>query len=126
LNRIRIAIEHYYTNESWETACEAIAKAFPVVVDLFALADEAPHEVLGDAWQTMLDVREVYERELQACEESFEKLKARVDVLQEVSFNCPECRSDLVSQEEQTNTDPLVNPGSMPLMRRRTERGQAR
>jgi hypothetical protein len=106
LNRIRTAIEHYYTNESRETVREAIAKAFPVVVDLFALADEAPHEVLGDAWQTMLDVRAVYERELQACEESFEELKARVNVVQEASFNCPECRSDLVSQEEPTNTDP--------------------
>jgi hypothetical protein len=104
LNRIRTDIEHYYTNESRESVREAIAKAFPVVVDLFSLEAEAPHEVLGDSWQTMLDVRAVYQRELQACEEAFEELKARIDV--EVPFNCPECRSDLVCQKEPTNTDP--------------------
>jgi hypothetical protein len=76
------------------------------VADLFALAGEPPHEVLGDAWQTMLEVRAVYERELRACEKSFEQLKARVGVLHDVSFNCPECRSDLIGQEEPTNTDP--------------------
>lgn len=75
-------------------------------MELFALADEAPHEVLGDVWQTMLEVRAVYERQLRVCEESFKDLITRVDVLQEVSFNCPECRSDLVFQEEPTNTDP--------------------
>jgi len=106
LNRIRTDIEHYYTTESRETVCEAIAKAFPVVVDLFELAEEPPHEVLGDAWQAMLDVRAVYERQLRACEESLDNLKARVPVLEEISFNCPKCRSDLVCQLGASNTDP--------------------
>src|SRR6266436_7832679 len=67
LNRIRTDIEHYCTDESRETVREAIAKAFPVVVDLFHLAEETPHEVLGEAWQTMLEVRTVYEKELATC-----------------------------------------------------------
>jgi hypothetical protein len=106
LNRIRTDIEHYCTTESKETVREAIAKAFPVAVELFALAGEAPHEVLGDAWQTMLDVRDVYERELRTCEESFAALKSETGVLEQISFNCSECRSDLVGQSEPTNTDP--------------------
>src|SRR5260370_23789416 len=61
LNRIRTDIEHYYPDESRETVREAIAKAFPVVVDLFHLAKEIPHEVLGDAWQTTLEVLPVSE-----------------------------------------------------------------
>jgi hypothetical protein len=106
LNRIRTDIEHYCTNESRQTVREAIAKAFPVAVDLFALAEVAPHEILGDAWQTMLDVRDVYKRELQACEKSFASLKSEVDVLEQISFNCPECRSNLIGQIEPSNTDP--------------------
>jgi transcription elongation factor Elf1 len=106
LNRIRTGIEHYYTNESRETVREAIAKAFPVVVDLFALAEEAPHELLGDAWQAMLEVRAVYERERRTCEDSFDNLKAYIHVLGDTSFNCPKCSSDLVCQTESTNTDP--------------------
>jgi hypothetical protein len=106
LNRIRTDIEHFCTGESRQTVREAIAKAFPVAVDLFALAAEAPHEVLGDAWHTMLEVRYVYEQELEACEKSFSTLKSEVDVLEQISFNCPDCRSDLVAQTEPTNTDP--------------------
>ena len=65
LNRVRTDVEHYYTDKPREAVREAIAKAFPIVADLFRLAKEAPSEVLGDAWQIMLDVRAVYERELQ-------------------------------------------------------------
>ena len=106
LNRIRTDIEHYCTNESRQAVREAIAKAFPVAVDLFASAGEAPHLALGDAWQTMLDVRDVYEQELQACEKSFAELKSEVGALEQITFNCPECRSDLVGQTAPTNTDP--------------------
>jgi hypothetical protein len=105
LNRIRTDIEHYYTNESRETVREAIAKAFPVVVDLFYLAEEVPHEVLGDAWQTMLEVRAVYEKELENCRASFGKINWPSNVMAEIAFNCPECQSDLVAQINRDNTD---------------------
>jgi hypothetical protein len=45
LNRIRTDIEHYYTSESREKIREAIARAFPVVVDLFRAAGEQPYDV---------------------------------------------------------------------------------
>jgi transcription elongation factor Elf1 len=105
LNRIRNAIEHYSTDESRETVREAIAKAFPVVVDLFNLAEEPPHEVLGDAWPIMLDVRAVYEKELERCRASFAKIDWPSKALADASFNCPECNSDLVAQVDPDNTD---------------------
>jgi hypothetical protein len=105
LNRIRTDIEHYYTAESRETVREAIAKAFPVVVDLFHLADEVPHEVLGDAWQTMLEVRAVYEKELESCRASFGKINWPSSVMAETALNCPECQSDLVAQIDTDNTN---------------------
>jgi transcription elongation factor Elf1 len=105
LSRIRTDIEHYYTNESRETVREAIAKAFPMVVDLFHLAEEVPHEVLGDAWQTMLEVRAVYEKELENCRASFGNINWPPNVMAETAFNCPECQSDLVAQINTDNTD---------------------
>lgn len=105
LNRIRTDIEHYFTDESRETVREAIAKAFLVVVDLFRLAEEIPHEVLGEAWQTMLEVRAVYEKELENCRASFGKIKWRSNVMAEIALNCPECQSDLVAQIDVDNTD---------------------
>ncbi len=105
LNRIRNDIEHYYTDEPGEVVREAIAKAFPVVTDLFRLAGEKPHEVLGDAWQVMLDVRAVYEQELDACRATFEKIDWPSASLANAPFNCPNCNSDLVSQEDPENTD---------------------
>lgn len=105
LNRIRIDIEHYFTNESRETVQEAIAKAFPVAVDLFALAGEAPHELLGAGWQTMLEVRVVYEKELANCRASFAKVVWPFVTLAQAPFNCPLCHSDLVAQTDIENTD---------------------
>ena len=55
INRIRNDIEHYHTTETRETVREAIAKAFPVVADLFRLAKEDPVAVLGDTWAEMLE-----------------------------------------------------------------------
>jgi DNA-directed RNA polymerase subunit RPC12/RpoP len=84
---------------------EAIAKAFPVAVDLFRLAREEPYEVLGDAWQAMLEVRAVYEKEVQACRASFEKVSWPSTTLADAPFNCPKCHSDLVAQADADNTD---------------------
>lgn len=105
LNRVRTDIEHYFTDESRETVREAIAKAFPVVVELFRLGEERPHEVLGEAWQTMLEVRAVYEKELENCRASFGNIKWRSSVMTEIALNCPECQSDLVAQVDVDNTD---------------------
>jgi hypothetical protein len=105
LNRIRNDIEHLYTNAAHKTVREAIAKAFPVVVDLFRLAGEEPHIVLGDFWQVMLDVRDVYEKELEACRRTFEAVDWKSASMADASLLCPECKSDLVEQRDASNTD---------------------
>ncbi len=104
LNRIRNEIEYYYTNASPQVVREAIAKAFPVVSDLFALADENPALMLGDAWGAMLEVKETYERELAACRATFAPVEWDSSTLAAATFNCTECHSDLVAQADPTNT----------------------
>lgn len=104
LNRIRKDIEHYYTDENREAVREAIAKAFPVVTDLFRLAKEPPHELLVEAWTAMLEVRAVYEHELDACRATFKNAEWPSASLAEAPFNCPHCHSDLVAQIDPKNT----------------------
>ena len=104
LNRIRTNVEHYFTDEPHEAVRETIAKAFPVAVDLFRQAGDQPHEVLGEAWEVMLEVRSVYERELEECRASFENVKWRSPILADAPFNCPRCHSDLVAQDDPENT----------------------
>lgn len=105
LNRIRNDIEHRYTDKPQQVIREAIAKAFPVAVDLFRLAGEEPHKVLGDTWQVMLDVREVYERELAACKSTFAKVDWVSPTLARAPFSCPKCSSELVAQKDPLNAD---------------------
>lgn len=105
LSRIRNDIEHRHTDLPAEAIREAIAKAFPVVVDLFRLAGEEPARVLGETWQTMLEVRQLNERELSACRASFSKVVWESPTLAKAPFSCPTCESALVAQKDLTNTD---------------------
>ncbi len=107
LNRIRNAIEHYCTDEPREAVQEAIAKAFPVIVDLLGTIGVGPHEALGDAWPVMLEVRDLYDREVAECIASFSKLDWAVPVFGDGPLNCPSCQSDLVVQLNRENTDPM-------------------
>jgi hypothetical protein len=105
LNRIRNDIEHLYTNATLDAVREAIAKAFPVVVELFRLAEENPREALGEAWQTMLEVRSFYQSELAQCEMTFEKVNWESDTLANAPKLCPACGSHLMEQNNPSNTD---------------------
>lgn len=103
LYQIRNDIEHRYTTHPREAVREAIARAFPVVVDLLHQMDEGPRDALGDAWQVMLDVRAVYERELAECGKTFDKVDWP-NGLADAALICPECQSALVAQDDPGNT----------------------
>jgi len=104
LSRIRTNIEHFYSNVPHATIREAMAKAFPVVVDLFRLAGEEPRAVLGDSWQVMLDVRAVYERELAECRRTFDGVVWKSTAMASAALSCLECNSHLVAQIDLTKS----------------------
>lgn len=64
LNTIRNDMEHHYTDESATAIRAAISKGFPVAASLFRQMEEVPTELLGDAWTTMLETKELYDQEL--------------------------------------------------------------
>ncbi|RVI43999.1 hypothetical protein [Sinorhizobium meliloti] len=105
LNRIRNDVEHLFTQKPREAVREAIANAFPVVVQLFEHIDEAPGEHLGDAWPLMLEAKSLYERELKSCRDSFSKVSWLSGTLADAGLICPECDSKLVRQREQDNAE---------------------
>ena len=105
LSKIRNDIEHRYPKEPAKSVRLAIAKAFPVAAELFRLAGEEPHAVLGEAWKTMLEVHEVYEQEHDACRATFGNVEWRTPLLEIAPRTCPDCQSDLVAQVDPQNRD---------------------
>ena len=105
LSRIRNDIEHHYSKEPHDAVRQAIAKAFPVAAELFRLAGEDPRAVLGATWETMLEVRTVYELELKDCRATFENVQWNSSFLEGVPAVCPDCQSDLVAQDDPANKD---------------------
>ena len=105
LRQVRNDVEHRYSKEPHDAVRQAIAKAFPVAAQLFRLAHEDPRDCLGDAWETMLEVRTVYENELHACRATFDRVEWRSGILEEPRFACPQCHSHLVEQDNPVNQE---------------------
>ena len=104
-NRIRNDIEHNYPRVPTHVVRRALARAFPAVVQLFWILREEPSEVLGEAWDEMLKVREVYEQEQRECRATFQSVEWHSPVLDGTQPSCQECQSELLAQEDAENTE---------------------
>lgn len=96
LNKIRTDMEHYYTDASSKKVREAIARGFPVVVDMFKQLHEEPAKHLGDSWDVMLEVKTVYDKELAECVASFDNVEWKSSSMANATRICPKCDSRLV------------------------------
>ncbi|SFI64671.1 hypothetical protein SAMN04515648_0955 [Phyllobacterium sp. CL33Tsu] len=103
LNRLRNDVEHLYTQKPDHAMREAIANAFPVVVQLFAHMDESPGAHLGQAWHVMLDAKALYETELKSCRETLSEIDWVSGTIAQSGLVCPKCESKLVRQREKEN-----------------------
>ena len=84
---------------------QTISEAFAVASEMFRLGGLDPVEQLGDSWGVMLNVNEVYEKELDACWAKFEDVDWRFPVRNGTGPECPNCQSELVEQEDPRNVD---------------------
>lgn len=103
LNTIRNDMEHHYTTEPAAAVRAAISKGFPVAASLFRQLQEDPLALLGDAWTTMLEAKEVYDQELRNARETLGPIKWRSPSLSDAQLACTECGSELVEQIEPDN-----------------------
>ncbi len=98
-------IEHYFVDDDSAKVREALANALPVVLDLFRVSKIEPRSALGDTWDILLEVKDVFRRELSTCEETFRNINSPLGTLSKDSFSCPECGSRLVEQADSANAD---------------------
>ncbi|MXX74928.1 MAG: hypothetical protein F4210_15125 [Holophagales bacterium] len=105
LSGLRNDVEHRYTQEAPDAVRQTVAGAFPLVVRWFRRVGVDPVEKLGEAWKTMLEVRDVYEQELRACRETFDGVEWAHAVVGQAPRECPRCRSELLEQIEPENRE---------------------
>jgi hypothetical protein len=105
LNRIRNDVEHLFTQKPGEAVREAIANAFPVVVQLFEHVNELPGTHLGEAWPVMLEAKALYDKELKSCRDTFSKVNWISGTIAEDGLLCPDCDSKLVRQADPENVE---------------------
>ena len=106
LGSIRNNIEHKASEHSHDQIKEAIARSFPVMLELFRLADERPEKELESIWEILTSVREAYEYELARCKNSFNAVNWNTNSMESASITCPSCKSELIEQLHPNNTQP--------------------
>jgi hypothetical protein len=97
---IRNDIEHYCTTESTYRLKELLADSF-VVMRNFITSElqREPVALFGEAtWQTLLDVADVYAKELDACEQAKAQIMWRTAGIEQVAgyLRCAHCGSELL------------------------------
>ncbi|MGQ9371651.1 hypothetical protein [Azospirillum sp. ST 5-10] len=105
LNAIRNDIEHRYTNKPASVVRDAIARAFPITLQLFREAGEDPRTLLGETWSVMLDARGLYEAELARCRATLAGVNWRSPTVEAEGLRCSKCGSELVEQRDPQNGD---------------------
>lgn len=101
INSFRNNIEHYYSNLKHDAIQSLIADSFLIINEFIKKhLDLDPKEILGDdAWSTLIEVNEVYEKEKSECAEAIQSLtfidEEITDALQE--FTCTDCGSGLIT-----------------------------
>lgn len=103
LNTIRNDMEHHYTSESAMAIRAAISKGFPVAASLFRQMEENPLTLLGEAWTTMLETKELYDQELREARATLEKIEWHSPSIIPEVIQCGNCQSELVEQAEPEN-----------------------
>ena len=100
INRHRNDIEHYYSAQSKDSARSLISNSFIIIRDFISKhLGHDPKEILGDeAWNTLVGVAEVYEKEKEDCLKTFDAVDWESDTLYNTvrEFNCDKCGSGLV------------------------------
>lgn len=111
LMSVRNEIEHYFTTQSRDALRSFISNGFLLFRDFARVhLQEDPIELVGqDAWGRIVDVAEVYERELARCHSLLREREWMTSALADAvtDASCPECGSSLLEPmgDEQRNPE---------------------
>ena len=108
INKYRNDIEHYYSSLNPQSVQALISNSFIIIRDFISEhLNEDPKVLLGDeAWEILIEVNEVYEKEKEECCATLESLDYFSDEILNAfeSYSCAECGSGLIMPQER-NTD---------------------
>lgn len=100
ITRIRNDIEHYYSTTGKDAVRGIISKSFILFRDFTrGELEEDPRELLGeDAWLSMTEISEVYEKERNECGAAIEAFEWTASELKDAALDtsCAECGSFLI------------------------------
>ncbi|WP_051623141.1 hypothetical protein, partial [Hydrogenovibrio marinus] len=100
IQQYRNEIEHYYTQNQIDSIRKLISDTFIVINDFVRnYLDSDPQELLGvETWAVLIETKEVYEAEKNACNEVMETLTYESPslLLALKEFKCQDCGSDLI------------------------------
>lgn len=105
LASVRNHIEHRYVGTPGTSLRQTVSDAFVVAAEMFRLGGLDPVQQVGDAWSVMLNVNEVYEKEVEACWATFQNVQWRFNVPNGSGLECPTCESELVEQCDPQNPE---------------------
>ncbi len=99
LNRLRNDIEHKFTEKSIELLKESISSTFLTMTELFEELDSDPKDELGvECCEIIIEVKDVFEKELEDCRNSFSNVTWGRYSYDPKHFFCPKCHSSLIYQ----------------------------
>ena len=100
VTNIRNDIEHYYTTGGRDAVRGIVSKSFLLFRDFVrAELDEDPRELVDEeAWSSMTEISDVYERERTECEQAIHQFEWTCAALKEAAAGttCPDCASALI------------------------------
>jgi DNA-directed RNA polymerase subunit RPC12/RpoP len=111
LQKLRNNLEHYHSPAPKEEMREAIAQCFPLVEGFCRYVEITPSDALGDAWQVMLAAESFFKQQKQECDDSLANLPWFNQLDRTEQFECPQCGSSLLYQEDRDNDDPAEANG---------------
>lgn len=98
--RIRNEVEHYFTTESPKAIREALGKLFVIAVQFAKehLKVDLRSHLTEEVWNSLVDIRGVYELDRDLCTRSQQNLKSSYALIKSNVglVYCEECSSDLI------------------------------
>lgn len=104
IQRYRNNIEHYYSTESKESLQTLIQNVFVVIQEFVSnhLEDDLKDRLGEYAYNVLIKVQEVYDREKKLCLATFDEVDWESPILEEAlsAASCPDCGSTLIIIDE--------------------------
>lgn len=103
INDYRNNIEHYFSSLEHAAIQGLISNSFIIIRDFISeQLEQDPKKLLGESYLTLIEINEVYEKELNECHTSMESLDFLSETILDSlkSYSCQACGASLITPTE--------------------------